>query len=223
MTGQNILDRMELSNFELQLQAGEADVARGLTALNVSQDMFEAAAAKRKGILGSDITTVTTTLNTESTAYPAGLLRIDRLHFIDATTSRPSRELYNLQRTGGHATTSFWPAFLISTTTTGQPSAYWTDGSNIYWQPLPDGTHTIRVYGFSVASDITAAGTFAYPDIVSLPLAFFAVRLMKSGIDDDASDLQTLATESFEEVLNTLASFDRDRAKGFEYTQVHRA
>jgi hypothetical protein len=57
MTGQTLLDTMELLNQELQLQSGEADVVRGLLALNIAQDHFEASAAKRPNIFGSSDST----------------------------------------------------------------------------------------------------------------------------------------------------------------------
>src|SRR3990167_9038126 len=99
-TGQSLLDRMELLNQELQLQSGESDVTRGLTALNVAQDCFEARAAARPNIYGSTtpVGTVTTTVNTENTAFPTGLLRLDRLQYIDPGTSRPAWDLNPIRR-----------------------------------------------------------------------------------------------------------------------------
>jgi len=88
VTGQNLLDRMELVNQELQLQAGEADVVRGLVALNVAQDYLESLLASRgKSFIGTTPGNVVTAANTETTAFPAGVLRIDRMQVLDATTS----------------------------------------------------------------------------------------------------------------------------------------
>lgn len=220
-TGQSLLDRCELLNQELQLQSGEADVARGLVALNVAQDYYETRAALRPNIHGSGVGTVTTTVSTETTAFPSGVLRIDRLQFIDASTSRPAWDLLPIRRVGAHAWNAYWPYNLISTSTSGKPRAYFTNGTNIYWDPLPSAIHTVRWYGFSVASDISAAGTFAYPDIVMLPLASFAVRLWKSGLDDSPSDPARLAEEAFDPVLDLLANFNRDGASELEYTEHH--
>src|SRR4051812_32985844 len=103
MTGQGLLDRMELLNAELQLQAGEADVTKGLLSLNVAQDYFESVAAQRGKLFGSAVGTVVTAANTESTAYPTGLLRLDRLQYIDPVTSRPAGDLTPIRRTGGHS------------------------------------------------------------------------------------------------------------------------
>lgn len=221
MLGQALLDRCELLNQELQLQSGEIDVTRGLLALNVAQDYFESVAAQRGRLFGSAIGTVTTTASTESTPFPAGLLRVDRMQTINATTTRPDGELVAFKRTGGHAISSLWPLNLVLSTNTGKPAAYWTNGSNIYWSPLPDATYTVRYYGFVAASDITAGGTFAYPDIVAFPLASFAVKLLMAGVGDSLTDMSGLATEAFNQVLTTLSSADRDGASGFEYTRIH--
>ena len=212
---------MEVLNAELQLQSGEADVTKGLLALNIAQDYFESLAAARPKILGSSTGTVTTTASTETTAFTAGLLRVDRVHLLGASTSRPEYELRPLRRTGGHAVSLYWPTNIVLTSSTGKPKAYWTNGTNFYWNPLPDATHTLRWYGFSAAANITAAGTFAYPDIVALPLAIYAVKLMKLGIDDAIDDAASIVTEVFDSTLDTLTAFVRDGAVGFEYTQIH--
>jgi hypothetical protein len=146
---------MELVNQELQLQSGETDVTRGLVALNVAQDYFETLAAGRGKGFGSVVGTVTTTNATETTAFPSGLLRLDRMQVLDSN-SRPKRELVNLKRAGGHAVSAFWPLNVLLPTSSGEPYAYWTDGTTIYWNPLPNATHTIRYYGFKAATDITA-------------------------------------------------------------------
>lgn len=218
MTGQGLLDRMELLNQELQLQAGEADVTRGLLALNVAQDYFESLAAQRAKILGSATGTVATTANTETTAFPTGVLRIDRLQTLNAS-SRPAVELRRLSRAGGHAVSAPWPQSAF--TGTGTPSAYWTNGTSIYWSPLPSGTTTVRWYGFQAAADITAAGTFAYPDVVALPLASYATQLIKSGLDDDVTVLAGLANSTFTAALDAMEHFNRDGASGLEYTERH--
>lgn len=218
-TGQSLLDRMELLNAELQLQSGEADVTRGLLALNVAQDYFESVAATRKDILGGSVGTVATVNATETTAFPSGVLRIDRLHLLNSN-SRPKRELDNLKRKGGHASVSFWPLNLTDSSG-GEPQAYWTNGTSIYWSPRPDGAYTVRYYGFSAASDITASGTFAYPDIVMLPLASFAVRIMKAGLDDPTTDFAQLANATFDSTIEALSRFNRDGSAGFEYTECH--
>lgn len=219
-TGQTLLDTMEVLNQELQLQPGEADVTRGLTALNRAQDYFESMAALRK-ILGGQTGTVVTASSTERTAFPTSVLRIDRLQLLDSTTSRPKYDLKSIRRVGGHAATSYWPLNLTTYGSSGDPAAYWTDGSYIYWSPLPSGISTVRWYGFQRASDITASGTFAYDDGVILPLASFAAQLLKIGLDDSGQELSGLATVTFQSILDTLEHFNRDGAVPLQYTQRH--
>src|SRR3990170_3160975 len=89
-TGQSLLDRMELLDQELQLQSGENDVTRGLLALNVAQDYLETLLAVIPQVSGDNTTTVVTAASTETTAFPTGYLRIDRMQWIDPATSRPS-------------------------------------------------------------------------------------------------------------------------------------
>ena len=211
---------MELLNQELQLQSGEADVTRGLLALNVAQDYFESLAALRPEIFGSSTGTITTTVNVETTAMPTGLLRLDRIQLLDSN-SKPVRDIEPLNRVGGHIAARFWPENIVSSTGSGSPVRYKNYGGSIYWQPLPDATHTIRWYGFQAASAITASGTFAYPDILALPFASFACQLMKSGVDDDPKDVQAIAMASFTTALDTLSLINRDGGRGLAYTQVH--
>ena len=221
MTGQGLLDRMELINAELQLQTGEEDVTRGLLALNVAQDYFESlAAARAKLFWGTSTGTVTTSSSTETTSFPTGVLRIDRLQLL-GSDNLPKWDLKPLQRTGGHRSTMMWPFNLLSSSGSGEPRGYWTTGTSIYWLPLPSGTSTVRWTGFKSADDITVGGTFAYPDIAALPLAAMAVQIMKAGVDDDANAAQALASATFGSVLQTLEMTDRSEPKGFHYTQVH--
>jgi endonuclease YncB( thermonuclease family) len=221
-TGQTILDIMEALHPELQLQSGEADVTRGLLILNASQDLFESLVVQHPDVLGGAVSSVTTTKDTESTAYPTGLLRLDGLDFIDSSTSRPIWPLITLRRRGGHRYRQTWLLNLSSSSnTTGKPRAYWTNGTNIYWEPEPNGTHTIRTYGFAAASDITAAGTFAYPDIVMLPLAILAVKILRLGLDDPTQDYTNLANKTLNPAIDALSSFNRSGARGMMYDYVH--
>jgi hypothetical protein len=222
MTGQTILNLMEVLNQELQLQTGEADVTRGLLALNAAQDQFESIAAQVPNILGSSSGTVTTTANVESTAFPAGLLRLDGLDYLD-TTVTPNLPVWPVARVSGigmhaYVDTNRW---VLSATTGGRPEGYWTNGTNIYWAPLPDATYTVRYYGFSAAADLTAAGTFTYPDMVALPLASAAVRLLKVGLDDSADSIAAIITEVLTPVLRALGAFNRDGAVPLSYTRLH--
>lgn len=221
MTGQGLLNRMEFLNQELQLQAGEADVTRGLLALNTAQDWYETLAAGRGKMHGGQVGTCSITASTEATAFPTGLLRVDRIQVL-GSNSRPVRELIPLRRVGGHAAVSIWPYNVISTGT-GVPTHYWTNGTNIYWAPFPSATETARWYGFTSAADITASGTFAYPDVCALPFASFATHMLKLGLDDSVEDIAGLASSVFGPLLDALENFNRDGAAGLEYTQVHDA
>lgn len=219
--GQALLDVMEDLNGELQLQSGEADVAKGLRALNAAQDVFEAILASHPNILGSGIGTVTTTASTESTAFPTGLLRLDSLWYIDAGTSRPAWKLIPLRQSGAHARGMSWIASIASNSLTGKPRAYWTNGTNIYWDPLPNATHTVRWYGLQAAANITAVGTFAYGDLYVYPFATFASRIMKVTLDDPAEDFIELGRATFDPLIDALSRFNRDGAQGVIYEYSH--
>jgi hypothetical protein len=220
-TGQTLLNLMELLNQELQLQSGEPDVTRGLIALNAAQDHFESMASLERGLFGDSVGTVATVAQTETTTFPTGLLRLDRLQMLDASTSRPIYDLEPVDDTGGHAPSRGWPYNWVSTGSSGKPTCYWTNGRSIYWDPLPDAAHTVRWYGFQAASDVTAGGTFAYPDIIMLPLASFACQLMKIGVDDDGSSVGQVGQATFGPVIESLSSFRRDGASGLKYKYIH--
>lgn len=220
MTGQDLLDRMELLNQELQLQAGEAQVTRGLLALNVAQDEWETLAAGQPEMLGNGDSTLSTTANQEYTTYPTGLLRLDGLDYINPSTSRPAWPLRNLYQTGAHAY-AVTGTINIPVDAEGIPQAYWTNGSKIFWDPVPSAVHTIRWYGFQRQANITASGTFAYDDGVALPLALFAVQLMKIGVDDPTADVTALAQQIFNPTLQNMGAFNRDGASPLRYSSVH--
>lgn len=220
-TGQTLLDLMEVLAPELQLQSGEADVVKGLIALNRAQDTFESLMATYPDALSFATTgTVTTTADTETTTYPAEVLRLDGLDFIDATTSRPAWPLAEIRTRGGHAWHRAWPMSLVSTSK-GKPRAYWTNGRLIYWDPLPDATHTVRWYGLQMASAITAAGTLSYPEATVLPLAIFAVKMIQIGLGDSVGDLTGFARDTFEPTIKALGNYKRESAAPYQYSRSH--
>jgi hypothetical protein len=213
-TGQTLLDTMEIMDRGLQLQSGET--------VNAAQDHFESMMSLQPNVMASSIGTVTTAASTESTAFPSGVIRLDRMQFIDPDTSRPAWDLERVGPVGDHyASGGVYPSLQFNATTSGRPVRYWTNGSNIYWDPLPDATHTVRYYGMKAASDITAGGTFAYPDIVMLPIVQFAVRMLRIGKDDEAGPVIDLGNQIFGPVIQTLARFNRDRAPGYDYRYMH--
>ena len=217
-TGQTLMDTMEVMDRGLQLQSGETGVTLALRALNAAQDHFESMMALQPNVMASSIGTVATSANTESTAFPTGLIRVDRLQFIDPDTSRPAWDLERVGGVGDHNTSG---VIQFNNPVTGRPIRYWTNGSHIYWDPLPDATNTVRYYGMKAATDITAGGTFAYPDIVMLPIAQFAVRMLRVGKDDEAGPVIDLGNQIFGPVIQTLARFNRDRAPGYDYRYTH--
>ena len=219
-TGQTMLDLMETFDFGLQLQSGETSVTKGLRALNAAQDHLESLLALDPNVVGSTVGTVTTSADTESTAVPAGLLRLDRLQYIEPSTSRPA---WDLERTGpvGDYSTGGGLSLYSNSTVTGKPVRYWTNGTTFYWDPLPDSTHTVRYYGFKAASDLTAGGTFAYPDIATAPMAQFAAKILRIGKDDDVRSLTDVGRELFGPTLQLMGRFNRDRIPGYDYRYVH--
>jgi hypothetical protein len=217
-TGQTILDRMEVLNNELQLQAAESDVVRALIAINMAQDYFESIVAREPGMLGDQVATVVTVADTETTAFPAGVLRLDDLIML-STLSKPWYSLEPLDEppVGGSGS---WPASL-ALGSSGRPVAFFTDGANIYWNPIPDAVYTLRWYGLKAATDITAAGTITYPDVVLTPFASFAATIMSMGVGDAAQDLSGLANATFRPVIDALSGFNRTGAPGLNYTRHH--
>jgi len=221
-TGQSVLDLMEVMDRGLQLQSGETGVTLGLRAVNAAQDYFESILALQPGVMGSTVGTVTTAASTEATTFPTGLLRLDRLQFIDPDTSRPSWDLDRVGYTGDYFYSRLAvPTVQFNNSTTGRPVRYWTDGSKIYWDPLPDATHTVRYYGFKAASALTASGTFAYPDIALMPVATYATKLLRVGKDDDLEGIIPTAQEVFRPAVEALTRFNRDRTPGYDYRYIH--
>ncbi len=220
-TTQTIFDVAEVLNRDLRLQTGEADITKGLVAFNMAQRHFEARVALRPGVLGDQVGTVTTTASTEATTFPAGLLRLDRMQLLNAS-SLPKRDLIPVRQPGGHSTNRY-PTILQPATTSGEPDGYFTDGTNIYWSPLPNATHTVRWYGFKAATVSTAAAdAFAYPDICIDPFGAFMAKVFATGLDDPIQELQMTTMELFDPVIEALSRFQRDGASIPTYRSVHR-
>ena len=150
---------------------------------------------------------------------PTTLMRLDRLQYIDAGTSKPAWDLDRVGATGDYYQSSV--PLVTAPTTTGKPVKYWTNGKTVYWNPVPDAVYTIRYYGFVSASDITAGGTFSYPDMALMPVATFATQLLRSGKDDDVTSITHLGMQVFSPVIQALGRFNRDRAPGYDYRYTH--
>ena len=219
-TGQTLLDWMEILFPELQLQTGEADVTKGLLALNAAQDMLETHMAQYADIFGGSVSTISTTASQEYTTYPSGVLRVDALDVLKADGTVEYR-ITPAKETGGHAFNRPWPWNVYIATDSGKPSRFWTNGTRIYWDPIPDDVYTIRVYGLSAAADITAVGTYAYPDITILPVATLASKFIRIGLDDPVDNYAQLAQETFNPVLDALSGFNRTGPSEYIYTRSH--
>lgn len=220
-TGQSLLNLMELVNQELQLQSSEVDVPRGLIALNAAQDYLESRLSLFPNLLGNSTGTLTTTAATETTTFPTDVTRIDRLQLLSSVTSLPIYDMVNIRTTGGHAFRSQWPWSLLVSPTSAAPVKYYTNGTSIFWSPVPNQAYSVRWYGFQQQADITASGTVVYGTEFHLPMASFAAKLMKLGVGDDIGDLDNLAESTFASAIAASARFNRDRANGLEYSRVH--
>lgn len=221
MTGQDLLNGMEALNQELQLQTSEADVVRALIALNMAQDYYESLASQEGAIKSDQTAEISTTANTETTAFPTGFLRVDRIQLLDGTGGKPIADVTNINEVGGHAWSLKWPLNLTASNSADSPDSYYTNGRTIYWSPTPDKVYYLRCYGFKSASDITASGTFAYDDELRLPFASFAVRILRIGVGDDVADVGALASQTFSSAISSQTGFNRDGAVGFTYKYGH--
>ena len=226
MTIASVLSKMQVLDNELDTSSGGADETRSITALDMAQDAFEAFIANHPKLLGTASTT-TTTADTEATAWPSALMRLDTAWLVNTTSTPnlPQWELDIIQDTGGHIPPVPWPwggGVWATPAGKGQPVGLWTDRANLYWQPLPDTTYTVRLYGLFSKDEITSrSGTFAYPDVVAVPMASYAVRMMEMGIDDPSDELAALADELYGPVINLLRRPTRQRAQSRQYQYMH--
>lgn len=218
MTGADLLTRMQIFDNELEVALGGDDETRALTALDMAQDYFESVAASMPQI-GSRKTDIVTVANTETTAWPATLKRVDALYYIDSGTGRPGWEITQINGVGKHSGASGLLNLLGAGS--GAPREYSYDAEYFYWLPLPDAAYTVRAHGLISQATISRAGIFGWPDEVSVPLAAFACRLLEMGIDDPSEELQGLAEEAFVPVLRSLRKRVRQGPVGRSYTRTH--
>lgn len=217
-TGQTILDTMEVLNNELQLQSGEADVTRALRAVNVAQDYLESLLVARRFALPVTITTGSVTAGSATTTFPTGFLRVDRVQMLNRTTLLPEWDLTKLPGPPLQARNTLSNLLVPSG---GRPMAYWSTGSLIYWDPVPQENDTVRIHGLQAASDVTASGTFAYPDYTIIAVAAFAAYLMKIGVGDVPQDIVSVAKTTFEPVLDQMDGFLADSSPEPVYRDTH--
>lgn len=230
MTGADLLQRMRLLDRELEIEVGPPegpDVPLALTALNSAQDDFEAMLAGiSPNTFESSTGTIQTTPQGETTPWPAGVLRLDRLQALNDQTGLPIYDVLPQWGAGSQIQGTSrrpWLPWLWGTSSlgVGRVAYYWTQGRSIYWAPLPATVQTIRWYGLAGAPDLTAAAEFTYPDHVALPLATVAVRLMRTGVDDQIEPVIDLEQRIFPPVIAQMTRYRRDRAPGYNYRYLH--
>src|SRR5262252_7269361 len=219
-TGQTVLDRMKVLFPELQIAPGGKDVTTALTAANMAQDYMESVFAQHPEIYGDTTGTVTAYQGEETTPMPQGLLRLDALYLLDDATSRPTAPLDIIRETGAHAGRASW-LFVAASTTSGRPWRVYTNGRSLFWAPCPDRDYQLRWYGLQQQAAITPVNLIMYPDVCLTPLANFAVQMIRTGLDDDASGYAALATTVFGPVVTALTNFRRDRPTPFQYRYSH--
>lgn len=237
MTGQSLLDRMELLNEELQLQSGEADVTRGLLALNIAQDYLEGEAARRSHCYPTisptaapnfyEVPTVSgqpyldlqdTVLRVDAVQYVITQTGLTGVTTVPQSTLTPRYDAGGQQGNGTGWLTQSWS----NATPSGVPTAYWQQGYRLWFDPIPNGVYTMRIIGLIAAPDITASGTFLYSQTFALPLASFACGVLKLGVDDDPTALTSLAGAAFNAGLDSIQALDNSGPKPLNYTQDHR-
>lgn len=219
-TGQTLLTWMEILWPELQLQSGESDVTKGLLALNAAQDMLETHMAQyADDMYGGTEGTLSTTANQEYTTFPTGLLRVDQIDMLD-DTDLPAYTLDPLDP-GGSARGRWYWNVASSTSSAGKPAGWWANKNRIYWDPIPAEVYDLRYYGLVAATDITANGTFLYPDYAILPVAVLATKMLRMGVDDPTDAYSDLAVETFNPVLDAMSGFNRSGPRGLTYSRKH--
>jgi len=208
---------------ELQIAPGGKDVATALTAENMAQDYLESVFALHPEIHGDTSGTITTTAGQETTTFPIGVIRLDRLYLLDLQTGRPMSPIDLIRETGGHAGTGAVAPSLVggSNGGGGRPWQAYTNGRLLYWAPYPDNAYSVRWYGLQQQADVTVADPVAYADLCLTPLATFAVQMIRTGLDDDVAQYTALATTIFEPVVASLTGFRRDRPAPYQYRYSH--
>lgn len=205
----------------LKTGSGETDEARAIIACNMAKDVFDTLAACKPRVLQSTVN-VSTAASTETTAWTASILRLDAIWLLDPTTSRPTRKLKRIEEVGGHVPSLPWPLQLTLAQGTGTAAGYYANTSNFYWLPLPDGTSSLRVYGYVSAVDfVTRASTFSYPAASRNAFAALAVKLLRTGTEDDQEAINAVASAIFAPLFKSLKGFDRSEPHGRYYGELH--
>lgn len=221
MTIADVLADMVVLDNELDIGAGGADETRAITAIGMAMRAFEGVIANVPDLLGT-VGTLATVAATENTAWPSTLLRLDQLWLLDSN-GKQRWQVNVIQDVGAQTPNAPWPFNASSVASgNGAPTDAYTNRANFYWRPIPDAIYTLRAYGlYSQTRPTTRAGTFPYPDLVSVPHAAYAVRMMEMGIDDPSEELKALAEETFNPAISALKRPVRQRPESRVYSRVH--
>jgi hypothetical protein len=217
----DVLSDMLVIDNELDITAGGADESRAISAIGMAIRAFEAVIANVPDLLGN-YSTVLTAANTETTSWPGALLRLDSLWLLDAN-GRQRWEVDSIQDIGAQTPNARWPFGASSVASgNGAPIGYYANRAEFFWRPIPDAVYTLRTYGlYAKIRPAVRTDLFPYPDLVSVPCAAYAVRLMEMGINDTSDELKALAEEIFNPAINALKRPIRQRPQSRVYSRVH--
>lgn len=220
--GQLLLDHVNDVIAEIDVQPTEDDVSRALRSLNRAQDLIEMLISTIplvRSMLGTK-ENIVTAANGESTAAPAGFITIERLQFINPDTSLPSYDLDSIPWVGGSSINGGDPLLSVALGK-GPPRQYTMFGGDVYWSPIPDAIHTVRVWGFKVAADIAVGTTWDYGDEMIMPASAIAARIFKMRIDDDPDEIIRFANDNLAPVLAQMRRRWSDGPDYFRHTEIH--
>jgi hypothetical protein len=232
LTVQTIFDTVMALDNERDLISGGDEVARGLVIVSTVTKWLESEAALMPGALTTH-NLLYTAANTETSSWPANLLRLDALWYVDSATNRPVWELDPIQGVGHHVPGFSWPLSELvltgsASTITGKPKEYAASGpgGQFYWAPLPDAEYWIRGYGLWALADnyfSLATDTFPFPSSLRLPFSIACVHLFKTGLDGDLTAVEALLKTTFRRTLKGLQRFNRSEPQSRVYSEVHDA
>lgn len=220
--GQLLLDHVNDVIAEIDVQPAEDDVPRALRSLNRAQDLVEMLLSPIplvRSMLGTK-ENIVTVANDELTAVPAGFLTVERLQFINPDTSLPSYSLTSIPWVGGSSINGGDPLLSVSLGG-GPPREYTIFGGDVYWSPVPDAIHTVRIWGFKAAADIAVGTNWDYGDELIMAVAAVAARIFKGRIDDDPAEIVRLANDNLSPVIAQMKRRWSDGPDYFRHTEIH--
>jgi hypothetical protein len=220
--GTNLLQVMD----DLDDQFSATDHASiGYRLLNNALSLIDSAIAKRSKVEQTDAT-ISTAKDTEKTARPATLRRIDKVVMED-TNGRPWYEMeaehgFTGLRNMNHSRALEW--VVSSVTGTGRPYKYYVDSSDFYWGPYdPNAVYTVRILGYYTTTAITASGTFGLSDDYLVPIALMALVLFRTGVEDPTEEHTILMLSHLTPLLDSLEHFWQHGGRRPNYADQHYA